>query len=107
MTREVAAAIIEWKALRCYPGDDITISAEDIEAMNVAISALRGSGWLDTAIDKPTDPHETIIVQDNHGNVYTAPGWIVRDFPGTHPRWMHLPKVPGSEARKQPGEAEG
>lgn len=100
MTREEAADII--RKIGNYPLPD-----EAYCALQMAEEALRDSGWLDTAIDKPTDPHETIIVQDNHGNVYTAPGWIVRDFPGTHPRWMRLPKVPGSDGRKAPEEAEG
>lgn len=52
----------------------------------------KAGGWLDTADIKPDRAHETIIVQDENGQVYTAPGWIVRDFPDTHPRWMHLPK---------------
>lgn len=60
-------------------------------------------GWFDTSKLKPEKDHETVIVSDTNGTVYTAPGWIVRDFPSTHPYWMRIPKppkMPGLDARK-------
>lgn len=75
-------------------------------ALDTAISVLREPvhAWLDTADIKPETAHETVIVEDSNGSVYTAPGWIVKEFPATHPRWMHLPKKSGSEARKSADE---
>ena len=41
MTREEAANIPWWASKRHYPGDQMDITAEDIEAFDMAIAALR------------------------------------------------------------------
>lgn len=102
MTREEALRYVKSAAGHLIVTDRKVVGMALLEAWD----ALRDSGWLTTATDKPDSGHETVIVEDSNGQVYTAPGWIVRDYPDTHPRWMHLPKRAGSEARKAP-EAEG
>ena len=42
MTREEASNILWWASKRHYPGDQMDITAEDIEAFDMAILALRG-----------------------------------------------------------------
>ncbi len=42
MTREEASNILWWASKRHYPGDQMDITAEDIEAFDMAIAALRG-----------------------------------------------------------------
>ena len=41
MTREEASNILWWVSKRHYPGDQMDITAEDIEAFDMAIAALR------------------------------------------------------------------
>ena len=42
MTQDEAANILWWASKRHYPGDQMDITAEDIEAFDMAIAALRG-----------------------------------------------------------------
>ena len=42
MTQDEAANILWWASKRHYPGDQMDITAEDIEAFDMAIPALRG-----------------------------------------------------------------
>ena len=42
MNREDASSILWWASKRHYPGDQMDITAEDIEAFDMAIAALRG-----------------------------------------------------------------
>ena len=42
MTQVEASNILWWASKRHYPGDQMDITAEDIEAFDMAIAALRG-----------------------------------------------------------------
>ena len=42
MTREQASSVLWWASKRHYPGDQMDITAEVIEAFDMAIAALRG-----------------------------------------------------------------
>ena len=48
MTQDEAANILWWAAKRHYPGDQMDITAEDVEAFDMAIAALREGRYTTT-----------------------------------------------------------
>ena len=66
MNREEAANILWWASKRHYPGDQMDITAEDIEAFDMAIAALRQPGWVRTADRVPEGIGDVLVVWNGH-----------------------------------------
>lgn len=116
MNREEAANILWWASKRHYPGDQMDITAEDIEAFDMAIPALRQPGWVKTADRVPTwedAPHGYVANawsydENPHREDFTIIGVHIRQIEKTdNPNdfWFALPPLPetvGSEPAKVP-----
>jgi len=100
MSREEAAQYLAWMQ-KLYPGAEITIEQEEIDAIKVAIAALRQPGWVRTADRLPEgDEHDEIL------GLYKGTGYLLYDIvqigwlwlhPEMYVYWTHLPKKPEVE----------
>ena len=71
MTQDEAANILWWASKRHYPGDQMDITAEDIEAFDMAIAALRGpqpdpdTGLVRCGCGGKAGFHYSVMMRDN------------------------------------------
>ena len=105
MTRDEAANILWWASKRHYPGDQMDITAEDIEAFDMAIAALREQGWVRTSVRVPT-----VLDIDDEGKVpVLIRGMLTRSLirislfyksvtTDTAEYFLPLPKLPEEDA---------
>ena len=98
MSREEAAQYLAWMQ-KLYPGAEITIEQEEIDAIKVAIAALRG--WVKTADRLPEGDEHFEVLGLYKGTDYllydiVQLGWL-RLHPEMYTYWTHLPEKPEVE----------
>jgi len=97
MNREDASSILWWASKRHYPGDQMDITAEDIEAFDIAIAILREPAheWVRTTDRLPMV--EQVVVGLCGGKVDIYQMVNIDDFKRYVEYWCALPLLPEVE----------